>query len=262
MLYKTEEIFLSVIIGVILILFLVVVFLVSVVKYKKRISKNLEEKLKMENLFKEEILQTKLETQEDTFQQIGEELHDNIGQLLSSTKMLLGITERSLNEIPDTLNTAQEMLGKAINDLRSLSKSLNKDWLRQFNLIQILQAEVDRFNSVGSLELKLVSGVSFVPLPSEAQVMLFRVIQEAFQNCIKHSEASRIDVVIAFENDLNVLIEDNGKGFNRDLVNSGGIGLLSMEHRTKLLGGTINWESAPGGGTRIIIKIPVQTKDI
>ena len=125
---------------------LVCFIIIFIFLYQNRHHRYLREKLELENRFKQEILRTQLETQEDTFHQVGEELHDNIGQLLSSTRMLIGISERSMESVPDTLHTANETLGKAIQDLRMLSKSLNKEWLHQFNLLDNLRAEVERVN--------------------------------------------------------------------------------------------------------------------
>ena len=142
-------------------IFSVLVFFIITffVLYQRRFYRYLREKQELQNSFQQEILKTQLETQEDTFYQVGEEIHDNIGQLLSSTKMLLGLTERSLPSIPDPLRTAQETLGKAISELRALSKSLNKEWLHQFNVIQNLETEIERINSSHVLKLELQSNV-------------------------------------------------------------------------------------------------------
>ena len=101
----------------------------------------------MKAKYEQELLQSKLETQEQTFQQIGKELHDNVGQLLSTSRMLLGLTERSLPNPPDTLLTANATLGEAISELRSLSKSLDKEWLEQFSFTDNLQTEISRINA-------------------------------------------------------------------------------------------------------------------
>src|SRR5580765_112648 len=102
-------------------IFSVLVFFIITffVLYQRRFYRYLRERQELQNSFQREILKTQLETQENTFYQVGEEIHDNIGQLLSSTKMLLGLTERSLPYIPDPLRTAQETLGKAIAELRA-----------------------------------------------------------------------------------------------------------------------------------------------
>ena len=100
---------------------LVFFIILFIVLYQRRYYRFLREKQTLHNNFQSEILKTQLETQEETFYQIGEEIHDNIGQLLSSTRLLLGITERSLSSIPDPFKTAQETLGKAILEIRGKS---------------------------------------------------------------------------------------------------------------------------------------------
>ena len=116
----------------------------------------------MENAFQQELLQTQLETQESTFYQISQELHDNIGQLLSSTKLLIGITkmciaQNDFTNVPDTISTAEQTLSKAIQDLRSLSKSLNKEWLHQFNLVENLEEEIKRINAARNIQAELLT---------------------------------------------------------------------------------------------------------
>jgi signal transduction histidine kinase len=239
---------------------LVCFIIIFIFLYQHRHHRYLREKIELENRFKQEILRTQLETQENTFHQVGEELHDNIGQLLSSTRMLIGITERSLPQVPDTLHIANETLGKAIQDLRMLSKSLNKEWLHQFNVLDNLRAEVDRINITRKVRVILQSPVTSLPLNRESQVMLFRIIQEALHNSIKHAEADLINISMTLSENITVTIHDDGNGFQVQHQEPAGVGLLNMKHRTTLLGGTIHWNSS-ASGTIVTIIIPVQNED-
>ena len=240
-------------------IFSVLVFFIImfIILYQRRYYKHLREKQMLQNSFNSEILKTQLETQEDTFYQIGEEIHDNIGQLLSSTKMLLNITERSLPSIPDPLKTAQETLGKAIHELRALSKSLNKEWLHQFNLIQNLETEIERMNSAHIMKIELVCSVKVLPLAPEPQVMLFRIIQEAMHNSLKHSNAKTLRISINLKDKIEVSVADDGSGFQQNSEHQG-VGIINMKHRTTLLGGTIQWKKIETGGTDVQIQIPIQ----
>ena len=241
-------------------IFSVLVFFIItfMVLYQRRFYRYMREKQDLQNSFQREILKTQLETQEETFYQIGEEIHDNIGQLLSSTKMLLGITERSLPNIPDPLRTAQETLGKAIAELRALSKSLNKEWLHQFNLIQNLETEIERVNTAHVLKMELQTTVRFLPLAPEAQVMLFRIIQEAMHNSIKHANAKSIRIAIELNELIRVSIADDGLGFQNAEADVHGVGIINMKHRTNLLGGTIKWVPGVPAGTEVRIELPIQ----
>lgn len=253
-----EEILVTVIIGVVLILCLVIIFILSIVRYKQRIARDLKEKENMMKRYEQELLQSKLETQEQTFQQIGKELHDNVGQLLSSSRMLLGLTERSMENPPDTLLSANATLGEAIGELRSLSKSLDKEWLEQFSFADNLQTEINRINSGNKVKASCTH-LDKIKLKPDEQIILFRIVQEAIQNAIKHANPSALAIsTTQKENGVCILVTDNGSGFEMK-ANGNGMGLNNMKHRTALLGGTIEWEKSEDRGTTVLINIPQQT---
>jgi len=236
-------------------IFLIIFFVLS----RNKQNKLFMEKMTMQQDFQKQLLQSQIETQEYSFNQISQELHDNIGQLLSSTKLLLGITAMELKEVPDPLKTAEQTIAKAIVDLRSLSKSLNKEWLHQFNLIENLEAEKDRINAARNIQVQLISQYEKLPLEPEAQVMLFRVVQEALQNSIKHAFPKNIIIQIKnTDAHFKLSIEDDGRGFNIESAKKESLGLRNMEHRTQLLGGTIEWKPNIEKGTTVIISIPTK----
>lgn len=227
--------------------------------YQKKYHNYQREKQLIQSQFRQELLQSQLETQEYSFNQISQELHDNIGQLLSSTKLLLNIGTMELQNVPDAITTAEQTVSKAIQDLRSLSKSLNKEWLHQFNLIENLEAEKERINTTRNIQLTLDSEYHKLPLEPEAQVMLFRVVQEALQNSIRHASPQHISIEIKnTDNYFELNIKDDGKGFNIESVKKESLGLRNMEHRVQLLGGNISWQTEADKGTLITIKIPVK----
>lgn len=213
----------------------------------------------MQQEFQQQLLQSQVEVQEHTFEQIGKELHDNVGQLLGSTRMLLGITERSLQQVPATLSSANETLSKAIQEIRTLSKILNKEWLEQFSFQENLQAEIQRINSSGRVSLLYSDGHGPIPLSAELQIILFRIVQEAIQNAIRHAGATEISISVHVEKTFIQLgIDDNGSGMNLDETSRNGVGVLNMKHRTHLLGGTILWQPRKSGsGTSVKIDIPL-----
>ncbi len=227
--------------------------------YRRKRNKHIQERELLEMTYKNELLKTRLETQEHSYYQISQELHDNIGQLLSSTKVLLQVAVLQSTGIHLSVITAEQTVDKAIKELRLLSKSLNKEWLEQFNLIENLQAEAKRINITGSLEAEFTSDCKSLPLETENQIMLFRIVQEALQNSIKHANANLIKINIhQFDKHLQLTIEDNGKGFKIDEKINSSLGLKNMLHRTTLLGGTINWQTSGDAGTIVTIDIPVQ----
>ncbi len=236
-------------------LLLITLFIVLILMaYKKRDYKHLKEKKQIEEDFNNQLLHSQIEVQEQTFMQIGKELHDNVGQLLSTSRMLIGLAERSLRNPPDTLLTANATLGKAIGELRSLSKSLDKEWLSQFNLLDNLKTEIDRINIAETVQASL--DVTHEPqLPSSTQIILFRIIQESIQNAIKHSHCTQLQIHITqLNNKTEIEIVDNGKGFDYQ-SHQKGMGLGNMQYRAALLKGKLIYHSSDKG-TKITIFIP------
>lgn len=247
----------SIILGASILLLLITLFIVMLVMaYLKRDLKFLREKESMEADFEKQLLQSQLETQEETLNKLSTEIHDNVGQLLNSTKLLIGITQRTLAEYPDTLTMADETLAKAIQELRSLSKSLNKEWLEQFNFIENLEAEISRINAAKTMQIHLARPDA-LSLKANQQIILFRIVQEILQNAIKHSRAKNVDIRIKEEDQLlSISVSDDGRGFDEKTVIKS-VGILNIEHRSHLLGGSAQWHSAAGSGTRVTIQIPV-----
>ena len=246
---------------IIVLIFFGIVVIVVLLYYSNKKKKIVKEKVMLETQFKEQLLQSQLEIQEYAFNQISEELHDNIGQLLSSTKLLLNISANELPIVPDTIKTAEQTVSKAIQDLRSLSKSFNNEWLSRFDLIENLKVEKERINAARNIEVDINTAYQKLPLESEAQVMIFRVVQEALQNSIRHALPKLISIQIKNTDDhLELNTQDDGKVFDINSAKKESLGLRNMEHRVQLLGGTINWQTAEDKGTLISIKIPASEK--
>lgn len=251
-------IFIVVIITIIL-LVVAIFILLYVGLYNKRKRKYEEEKSRMAVEFEKQLLQSRIEMQEATYSAVSKELHDNVAQLLSSSRMLLGLTERAIPNPPDTLLTANATLEKAILELRSLSKSLDKEWLEQFNFTENLQAETARINASGAIQAKFLQEQELF-LPPDEQLLLFRIVQEAIQNAVKHANPKNIIITLGRRDDQYfICISDDGKGFEPD--KQAGMGLANMKQRTALLGGVIDWQTKTGKGTSVTILLPLNFTD-
>ncbi len=247
-----------VIIGTIVFL-LVVTFIVSFLFfYTRRHNRFITDAKERELKFKEELMQSRIETQEETFQQIAKELHDHVGQLLSSTKMLVGVAQQDAQHSKKALDKADETLADSIAALRSLSKSLDKEWLDRFNLVENLQTEANRINAANELTIVL-SHPQRLTIQPGTQIILFRMIQEALQNAIKHAEAETMTITITEDPvSLQIIVTDDGKGFEVGQSVNHGMGRNNIEHRAHLLGGIATWVSSPGLGTTLSISLPLQ----
>lgn len=239
---------------VLLLIILLTGFIISFVRiYQRRRQEFIREMTLLKQNYEETLLKARVEVQESTLSTLSKELHDNIGQLLSTAKMLLGITERSFDKPPDTLTTANETIGKAIGELRSLSKVLDKEWLEQFDLVANLKTEIERVNNAKALQIEM-SLPEKLKLKADEQIILFRIIQEAIQNAVKHSGASILLININLQAaGLFVSVEDNGSGYNAE-DEANGMGMLNIKHRASLLGGSVSFHtSAQGSSVKIYL---------
>lgn len=257
MLPVKQDLFVAVMFITLLIIVMGLVVIAAVISYKKKQDAHLHQLKIMKEEYDKQLMWSQIEMQEEAFAHLGQELHDDIGQLLSSTKLLINVTQRNMADVPDTLITAEATLSTAIQHLRALSKSFSRQWLDQFSLIDNLKAEIDRINASKAITVKFSYDVMVLPLQAEPQIILFRIIQEAIQNCIKHARPQIIDISMRQSNQqLIVIIADDGAGFDKSVM-SKGLGIRNMQHRTQLLKGEINWEVTTAGGTAVVINLPL-----
>jgi len=233
------------------------------VLYSKKQMRFKNEKLKMEAQFEQALLQTQLEIQEQTLKNISQEIHDNVGQVLSLAKLNLGTfenAESASNQIK--INDTKQLVSKAINDLRDLSRSLHGDKIAELGLQEGIANELKILQNTGEYKTAFnISGSSY-KLDAQKEMVLFRIVQEAIHNAIKHSKAKNISVTIAYTPGLFTLsIADDGIGFNKEALESTqtGIGLKSMQNRAALIGGLFLLESGNGNGTIIAIELKTIT---
>jgi signal transduction histidine kinase len=246
-----------IVIGCAFFLLVAIGIIILILVYQKKQLRFIFEKKALESLYKEEILKSRVEAQEDTLNYVSKEIHDNIGQLVNSAKLLIGTAERKMPHVGNTLQQADQTLSKTIHELRALSKSLNRQWLEQFNFFENLQDETHRINASGTLTMT-VAHSGELTLSKEHQLILFRMVQEAFQNSVKHGAATHIHVKAEQqETKLAITIDDNGKGFDVNDSSKQGFGIFSLKHRVSLIGGAVQWRSDEKG-TRVTIEIPHQ----
>jgi len=251
-----EEVYSTVIIISFILIVLSIGIVFAIVNYKiKQESYRKEKKIMLEE-FDRQLMKSQIEVQEMTFGELGKDLHDNVGQLLSSTKMLLGITQRTIIPVPETLNLAEQTLGNAISELRSLTKSLDKEWLEQFDLITNLNTEITRINAAGMLTIQF-HHPGKLPLDHQKQIILFRIVQEALQNAIKHAECRTIAIDIkSNEQVISLNINDDGKGFDDNFNGMYIMEMLTTLFRAKLTQGLADfWVAANAikARTKIVI---------
>ena len=206
------------------------------------------------------LFKTKLQIREQTFNMISEEIHDNIGQMLSLAKVQLAILENSVGKGTSQVEQLKETLQTVSSELRQMARGLSGDHVKSFTIIELVSNLAARINECNVTSVELTTTGERRALPEREKFIVFRIIQESLQNCLKHACAKHIQIEFQFNtNGLNVYIEDDGKGFdiNEELLRSGGLGLQHIRERMKLIGGNAGISSQPSAGTRVLLQLPL-----
>jgi two-component system NarL family sensor kinase len=219
------------------------------------------EKLKHDH--EKDILKTQLEIQEQTFQHIAREIHDNINLLLTLAKLNLNTLDwNHPDKTKNQIDSSLQQISKAITDLSNISKGMNSEIISNQGLIEVLKKETKRLKELNLFELNYVITGSPVFLDSQKELVIFRIIQEAFNNIIKHAMATSVKLSLEYNSDhVNVLIADNGRGFCKNAVEQNknkesNAGLNNMRKRAALFNGRTIIDSTPDSGTNIYVTIP------
>jgi len=234
------------------------IFLLLINKFKKNKKLN---KLNIENLeinYQLNLLKSQLQIQEQTFQNISREIHDNIGQKLTLVKLKINtINTNQVVDLNDTLMVISKLITDSLNDLRDISRSLSSEVILNNGLIKALENEINQLNKLFNYNFKMKLTGEVLYMSAETELTVFRIIQEALTNSIKHAEATSVFLDLHFiNNEFLILIEDNGKGFDISLIKDFN-GLNNLKSRTQSLKGQIEINSEPLIGTTIKIKIPI-----
>lgn len=231
--------------------------IILVLVYQKKQSRYIQEKAAIKAAFEKEILEAQLEMQELTMKNIAQEIHDNIGQTLSLAKLHLNtIKTENATDLPEKIVNTKGLVSKALLDLRSLSKTLHTEAVLANGLKEAVETELRQIEKAGVFQTTLtVSGMPIV-IDSQKELILFRAVQEALNNAIKHSGADTIEVHLQYTpTGLLVAVKDNGKGFEAETPDKGS-GLRNMRNRAKLIGGTMQIGSLQPG-TEIRLNLPI-----
>ncbi|MDE3236526.1 MAG: hypothetical protein KGO81_11265 [Bacteroidota bacterium] len=238
-----------------LFLFLIFFYLLFI-QFSKRKIQHFKEVKELQTTFEQTLLQTQIEIQEQTFNNISEEIHDNIGQILSLVRLKLNTLGPSPTE--ENINDADEWLQKAIHDLRHLSHSLNTSLIRERGLCNALIIELEQFQKTKKFTTEFECDTDLSQLEDSRSIILFRMIQEMLNNIVKHAKASLIKISVQESRDTFIFtIYDNGIGFNTQLVKEkkNGAGLTNLFARAKTINAAIDLHSEEGKGTTITINV-------
>jgi signal transduction histidine kinase len=262
---QNQEIYIVILIGTVLALLLVVFVFIIFFSYQRKKEHQEKELITLKEQYEQELLRSQLEIQETTLKGIAQELHDNIGQVLSVVKLWMSILPvEKTHPAYEGVQNSREMLNKVIFDMGDLTKSLHTDRITEIGLVESISFDVESLRKTGLLEIGFsVSGNEY-HFDEQKSIFLFRMYQEMMNNILKHSKATRVNVSIIYSVDYKFVlrIEDNGVGFNVEakqtqVVSSSGLGLKNMMNRARLIGADFTIKSQPGKGTIISVELPL-----
>jgi two-component system, NarL family, sensor kinase len=255
-----EEVVINIVVGIIVFSVVTGLLVFIILFYQKKRFQHMQQMAEKNKEYSEQLLQSQIEIQEQTFNTISNEIHDNVGQILSLAKVQLNIMDQRESLDRAMLAEAKESVSKAMTDLRDIAKSLSSDRIRKTDLCEITEQELQRINRSGIMTTTFKRDGRVINLAEQKKLIIFRMIQECLQNIIKHSNASSIEIYFHYENErLKITISDNGKGFDISRIDqNSGLGLKNLFTRAKLIDGTAEIYSNPGTGTSVTIISPYE----
>ena len=223
---KLADLLTALVLGTILVSGLVIFIVVFILRYHHK-----------QRAFQKDaaaFMRTKVEIQEETMTTVSRELHDNIGQLASLIKLQLGLLSDENGEQAKIaeIKTYQNEL---IAQVRSLSVSLKSENLDRFGLVALMQKDLERYRRISTFEIKAIWPDDWTEPDRQTATFLYRIFQEIMNNCVKHSEASLIQLHLLVQNGLLTLkVTDNGKGFEPEKI-AYGSGLINLKERCEII---------------------------
>ena len=224
------------------------------------------EKQKNLTLLKEQEITTinaMIEGQEKERLRISEDLHDNIGSVLATLKLhfenlKLNREKKQFNQ-EELYNRTEKLIDETYLKVRKIAHAKNAGVIANQGLLNAVKLMADKISSADKIQIEVTDFGLEKRLENNIEIMIFRIIQELITNVVKHANATFASINISqYQNNLNIIIEDNGIGFNtKKIMNIDGMGLTSIKKRVKHYNGSIKIDSTQGKGTTIIIDLPI-----
>ncbi len=260
---KTNQNYLIIALSVLVLGTLTAIFLQKNTTKKRQLAEQeaLLKQERVDNLLKEQELvsiDAMIEGQEKERQRVANELHDDLGSLMATIKLHFDNSKMSKKD--PSLQNAEKLLEEAYQKVRGMAHSKNSGVMSSQGLLPAIKKMVQVITETNALEVSVEDFGMGERLENSLELSLFRMVQELVANVIKHADASTVSIQLTqHEDNLNIIIEDNGKGFDRSKIDTGktGMGLTTIEKRVEHLEGNFTVDSVQGKGTSILIDIPV-----
>jgi len=216
----------------------------------------LEQQLAEESIKRQmEIADAVITAEENERQEIGRELHDNVNQLLATSRLYLAMAKDPRDRhVASYIHEADKVIDEAVTEIRNLSHSLISPFLENYGLVEALDHLMQTTASTSHLAIrKDIRGIDEHAIPEKFKVAIYRIVQEQVNNILKYAKATTIHLRLIRDTEKIILsVKDDGIGFDTSLKPSG-IGLLNIRTRASLFNGKVNIYSSPGNGCELIV---------
>jgi PAS domain S-box-containing protein len=223
--------------------------------------KEMEKKLLKQELDKQKLVaQAVVNAQEKERAEIGKELHDNVNQILSTAKLYLELARTEEDERLDLIDRSTDNISNAINEIRTISRSLVPPSVGDLGLIDSIHDLVENIRATKKLQVSFdFEGEIDDVLDEKRKLMLFRIIQEQVNNVLRHAKATHLIIELnTAGNMIDLTIIDDGQGFDMEKVKlKKGVGLSNIISRAELFNGKVAIKTAPGKGCSLNINVPI-----
>jgi len=218
-------------------------------------------KLKREKIIQQDFSRQLIDSQEAERKRIAGELHDSIGQDLLIIKNILLLGLQSAGNSGDQqseFRQAIDFVSRSLKSVREISRNLRPVQLDQLGLTAALESIIETVSESSQIQAEMRFDNVDNLLDKQAEINFFRIVQECLNNILKHSGATKFVVEIRkLEKNLQLTVEDDGRGIEATASVKRGFGLSSMSERARILGGELHLQPPPGGGTRVSLTIPL-----
>ncbi len=251
--------------SIIFFLLLMISIAIAVIFRQKKKKAELEKERKEQELLS---VQSILETQDRERKRIARDLHDRLGSMLSWIKITFQSSEEKIEQLKlenrQSYQEAVKKLDEAVELTREIAQNLDSGVLKKFGLVPAIKELIQSIEKSVGLNIEFEHSALKERLVPSTEEALYRIIQEVLNNVLKHAQAKEVTIQITRNNgNLNLLIEDNGTGFDVKTVlkNESGMGLKNIRSRLQPLKGSIEFDSRQGRGTIVIINLPIKKRN-
>jgi two-component system NarL family sensor kinase len=263
---NSEELKWAILIATLAMLMMAFFVILFVVFYQKR-QLHQEKKLhEIEKGYQRLLLDTALNSEENERRRVAQDLHDDIGTMLSLTKLSLNqlsklVSEAGIKE-DQIMRKSQTLVEETILHVRRITRDLVPTTLERFGLAAAIEEFMNKLDHDKTLKLSFNSNIEESPRQSQKiELTVYRIMQELVNNSIKHAQCSKIEINLQVNSKtISLQVSDNGKGFDAESLkekNKAGIGMLGIESRLAIVDGSIRYEKLNTGGSKAMAEIPV-----